>query len=1210
MFLPAVAPYTTVRPVMQDPIYLQGSPQAGALFEGRCLTPDPEPLITSWKKDIGPACTNFTEWQVRDGALSAEPSPSSWYFCSDVDSAIYCEELAEAEERSGMRKGSLVSRAVRQAGYIYSNYIEDNVEGTTLVYTAAASYSTQQQEWLDYTLEVSLIAFGDDWVGVSFRYIDDENYYRFEMNSQERIRRLKKVTNGAVKILWTQPGLKSSTGYTPGTIFTVRVMLQGPEIRVSLKEGMHEAHKWELLTSVLDNTYALGDYGAKINSCAQRISEQAGTVNTSSNTLVYNCTSNSSDGLIRRPVGGRSPATFGLWTASSPSVYFVNVKLYRDYSVAKHSNAAVMSSGHITLRGAGFGALDSSLRVSVGSTNCQMTSWMSASSTKCHSTPGYSRSMYVKITVGQHVGSLSDGFSVDVPSLMAGYPRKNTPGTGSAQVTVRGANFGTVGRTQVFRSAHSAAEVTTWLSTEQLPCRGCYARSWGSDTQIQALAPSGVSGTHRVAITAGQVVGSTTLICSIDSATISTGRRSNVAGTGSLSMTVHASSMGFATYSSRFRHGDTGCESTEWVSESSVRGLVGRGAQGTRRISMTVGNRVGSVSSVLSVDSVYLCAANNASNSSTHSANHASTGSASITVHGSDLGQFFLTPMLRAGMSACESTEWGSETAVRCRIGRGSLGTLRNTMTTGQRSGSISQVWSWDGPVMSGLGVMSSSVTADSINVTAFEMFRVNLSTAEHGCNGSWCDSPCVEDCVTHYVHDRPVYAGCLYRCLVSPLRLDNIIGSWPFGSWPMNLGSTGSVSLTVIGSSLGLSGSSAAVRSSWTAAEFSAWTSTTSMVCQAASGLKGTARAAAMTVGKRTASLTQAYMIELLSFNAVTLSTVHRANLAGTGSAIVTVHGAGMGLVLFTAMGRVGQTGCEATDWDSDTSMRCKLARGIQQSRRSVVTAGKCLSTRSMGFSMDAAYFGSGSNLGGSIADGKAYVSLFGGRFSTFAFSSAVRQGFSGCESTLWESESSMRCLAGMGVGATRQLMITAGHLHSLTSGFSMDIASLSAARRHNFAGTGSSSVTVHGTGLGLLSFTAMVRGGQTGCEGSEWESETSVRCLASIGSKKSRRFVMTAGVRAGSVSEAWSYDSPARMSLITASNVVGTGGTSVTVYGRSIGGTKGFSHKSRAGHTACEGTEWQSDTSIACLVGHSLAGTRRMAMTVGDQSGSISEI
>ena len=43
------------------------------------------------------------------------------------------------------------------------------------------------------------------------------------------------------------------------------------------------------------------------------------------------------------------------------------------------------------------------------------------------------------------------------------------------------------------------------------------------------------------------------------------------------------------------------------------------------------------------------------------------------------------------------------------------------------------------------------------------------------------------------------------------------------------------------------------------------------------------------------------------------------------------------------------------------------------------------------------------------------------------------------------------------------------------------------------NRGGTGSASVTVRGAGLGLVAYTSMVRSGATGCEGTEWESETS---------------------------------------------------------------------------------------------------------------------
>ena len=46
-----------------------------------------------------------------------------------------------------MSRGTLSSRALIQDSIIYKDYLSEQVEGTTLVHTASASYSTQQQDW-------------------------------------------------------------------------------------------------------------------------------------------------------------------------------------------------------------------------------------------------------------------------------------------------------------------------------------------------------------------------------------------------------------------------------------------------------------------------------------------------------------------------------------------------------------------------------------------------------------------------------------------------------------------------------------------------------------------------------------------------------------------------------------------------------------------------------------------------------------------------------------------------------------------------------------------------------------------------------------------------------------------------------------------------------------------------------------------------------
>jgi hypothetical protein len=79
--------------------------------------------------------------------------------------------------------------------------------------------------------------------------------------------------------------------------------------------------------------------------------------------------------------------------------------------------------------------------------------------------------------------------------------------------------------------------------------------------------------------------------------------------------------------------------------------------------------------------------------------------------------------------------------------------------------------------------------------------------------------------------------------------------------------------------------------------------------------GARGTRRVT-MTVGERGGSVTQVWSVDVGA-----LSVMRRQYRAGTGAASVTVHGASMGLVTYTGWARKGHTGCEATEWESETS-------------------------------------------------------------------------------------------------------------------------------------------------------------------------------------------------------------------------------------------------------------------------------------------------
>ena len=200
------------------------------------------------------------------------------------------------------------------------------------------------------------------------------------------------------------------------------------------------------------------------------------------------------------------------------------------------------------------------------------------------------------------------------------------------------------------------------------------------------------------------------------------------------------------------------------------------------------------------------------------------------------------------------------------------------------------------------------------------------------------------------------------------------------------------------------------------------------------------------------------------------------------------------------------------------------------------------------------------------------------------------------------------MRCMVGHGARGTRRVVMTAGDRGaSVSEGWSTDMAGLSMARRSNRAGTGSASVTVHGASMGLVAYTGKAREGQTGCEATEWESETSMRCMVGHGARGTRRVSLSVFARLQSVSLCWSFDAGG-LSVVRRSNRRGSGSASLTLHGSSLG-LSSLSRVSRVAQTGCEATEWESETAIRCLTGHGVRGTRRVMLTAGESSGSLTQ-
>eukprot|EP00961_Rhodomonas_salina_P110179 1482974-Rhodomonas_salina.1 len=211
----------------------------------------------------------------------------------------------------------------------------------------------------------------------------------------------------------------------------------------------------------------------------------------------------------------------------------------------------------------------------------------------------------------------------------------------------------------------------------------------------------------------------------------------------------------------------------------------------------------------------------------------------------------------------------------------------------------------------------------------------------------------------------------------------------------------------------------------------------------------------------------------------------------------------------------------------------------------------------------------------------GSSSISIEGGNFGLQAYTQRARSGNTACEASRWESDTSLRCLTGPGVGGTKRIQVTSGEQVGTGSVFySFDDPSLSVLRRANKPATGSVSVTIQGQNYGQIDYTDHSRIGHTGTEATDWESDTSLRCQAAHGIRSTRRLAVTAGVQVGTLTQAMSND-VAAVSNVRRTNRPGTGSASITVQAGNFGHLQ-FTQQEIAGHTQCEASEWESETSM----------------------------
>jgi len=102
--------------------------------------------------------------------------------------------------------------------------------------------------WTDYRIIARMHSHDNDAIGLIFRYVDEDNYYRLSMDRQRGYRRLVRRAHGVVTTIWEDAGT-----FEVGMPFTLAVDAVGSRLMGYMNE--------RLLFEVTDNTHAAGQIG-------------------------------------------------------------------------------------------------------------------------------------------------------------------------------------------------------------------------------------------------------------------------------------------------------------------------------------------------------------------------------------------------------------------------------------------------------------------------------------------------------------------------------------------------------------------------------------------------------------------------------------------------------------------------------------------------------------------------------------------------------------------------------------------------------------------------------------------------------------------------------------------------------------------------------------------------------------------------------------
>jgi len=601
---------------------------------------------------------------------------------------------------------------------------------------------------------------------------------------------------------------------------------------------------------------------------------------------------------------------------------------YDSSSVSSVAKSNVATGIHTQMYvGHNFGHTSLSPGIRNHGTVCLSTLWMSKSSLHCRVVSGIgSNATGIAVTVARQIGTICGTVTFDSPALVSFLKSPEDSLAAALPEGVRlfnviGSQFDRVDMSGVMKVGETECTRTTWTSDTTLACQ---ISSFVNDRPLNI--------NYKVSHFEAQLSGA----FSTDPPKLSGISRSN----GPPSIETHPTvlfgkNFGSQTQSPSGRFGFSACQSTNWVSDTSLSARHIPAIAAAVDIIVSVSRVLGTMTQVLSLDVPVI--------SSTGWANVPATGRSYLTMAGVNLGFMATTHKIRVGFTQCEEQGWSSDTSVSCNVAKGWERSVETVVTVSHSVGGRTKFLSYDSPAWA-LPSTSNLPTISTHKSSTASLTGSNFGGYSQSMQGRLGLSACSS--TTWFAQTsmtcRSVDGARSFNTMVLTIAVQQVSGSLMLSydaPNPMPLLNGGN--LPVAGESkrmqatnLGVSEYSLRYRSGQSACAASLWFSDSSLICRVTAG-QGHRLDFVVTLANRKHTSKR-----MFSYDSCSVSRMVMANSGPSEAAMHTVTGESFSTFSLSQQANIGFSNCAMSEWFSDTVLTLRTANGLSGRGESLVVS------------------------------------------------------------------------------------------------------------------------------------------------------------------------------------------------------------------------------------------------------------------------------